>query len=96
MAWDKPYIVIRADESGGATIVHSAANIKDARYWLQYIAQAGDALFQTPAHPKCTGQDKPSYYAHLIARGKIAHDEQQWVTTTLRGKELRLAEQVAG
>ena len=94
MAWDKPYIVIRVGEDGNAAVVHSALNIKDARYWLQYIAQAGDALFQTPAHPKCAGQDKPSYYAHLIARGKIAHEESFWIAATLHGKELKLAESV--
>ena len=89
MAWDKPYIVVRIGEDGSAAVVHTAAMIKDARYWLQYIALPGDALFQTPAHPKCTGNAEPTYYAHLRARGKIEHDEKLWTETTLKGKPLR-------
>ena len=73
-----PYIFLRIDEQGVASAVHSANTIKDAKYWLSYIAQPGDALFQTPKHPKYKGIGTPTYYAHLVKRGVLAYDENQW------------------
>ena len=90
MSWTRPYIVIRVGEEGRTEIVHSTMGIKDARYWLQYIAMPGDAVFQTPAHPKCNGQGEPIYYAHLVSRGKIRHDQQLWTNEIVRGQSLAL------
>ena len=79
MTWLMPYIIVRCDGNGASIKVHEADKIKDARYWLSYIAQPGDALFQTPAHPKHEGGDKPIYKAHLIDRGNVGYEEQDWL-----------------
>jgi hypothetical protein len=79
VSWTSPYIVVRVEE-GIARVIHEAKLIKDARYYLQYIAMPGDALFQTSAHPKYVGDGSPLYQAHLIARGNIDHEEQNWLS----------------
>lgn len=78
MNWEKAYIVLRANENGSFEVVHEAAKIKDARYWLNYIAQPNDALFRTSAHPKYAGDGAPEYQAHLIARGNVGYDQGAW------------------
>ncbi len=78
MAWNTAYIIIRLDQNGVANIVHQADAIKDARYWLQYIALPGDAIFATSAHPKFTTAANPVYQAHLLSRGKIEYSEMNW------------------
>jgi hypothetical protein len=78
MQWAKPYIVVRITPDGSTSKVHETEKIKDARYWLTYIALPGDAIFQTPAHPKHEGGDKILYKAHLIARGNVSYDENAW------------------
>lgn len=78
MAWNKPYIIIRIAADGSVTKVHETEKIKDARYWLSYIALPGDAIFQTPAHPKHEGGENILYKAHLIERGNIGYDEPSW------------------
>ena len=72
------YIVIRVNNQGTVSVVHSSNSLKDARYWLTYIALNNDALMQTPSHPKYTGSGAPTYVAHLIKRGKIGYDEAMW------------------
>ena len=79
MAWEKPYVILRTDGNGTLGKVHEAEMIKDARYWLSYIAQPGDAIFQTPAHPKHETGEKLLYKAHLISRGKVGYDEAEWI-----------------
>lgn len=74
----KAYVVLRAERSGKAKLLHGADNIKDARYWLSYIAEPGDAIFTTSAHPKYVGTGEPKYFAHLVGRKNMAYDEQQW------------------
>ena len=78
MSWNKPYIIIRIAADGSVTKVHEAEKMKDARYWLTYIALPGDAIFQTPAHPKHEGGEKILYLAHLISRGSVGYDETSW------------------
>lgn len=78
MSWSTPYIIVRPDGEGEVEIVHTAAKIKDARYWLNYIAQPNDALLQTPAHPKHSGAGKPTYLAHLVSRGNVGYEEGKW------------------
>ena len=78
MSWNKPYIIIRVATDGSISKVHEADLIKDARYWLTYIALPGDAIFQTPVHPKHDGGEKILYKAHLIERGNVGYDETAW------------------
>ncbi len=78
MEWQKPYIIVRKSEQGIFQVVHEAATMKDARYWLAYIALNGDALFQTAAHPKYQGDGTPVYVSHLIKRGQVATNEAVW------------------
>lgn len=78
MSWKQSYIVIRIDEEGTAQVVHQTEKIKDARYWLTYIALPMDALFQTPAHPKYEGTGFPVYKAHLVNRGDVSYDQAIW------------------
>ena len=78
MSWNTPYIVIRLGDDESVEVVHSAASLKDARYWLQYIAMPGDAIFLTPAHDRHKGDGPPEYKAHLISRGKIDYNEDRW------------------
>ena len=74
----KAYITVRVSPDGVAEVVHQADTIKDARYWLSYIAMPGDALFTTPSHPKYVGDGTPSYMSHLVCRGKTEHDIAAW------------------
>ena len=78
MAWEKAYIVVRVGSDGSVFKVHEADKIKDARYWLTYIGLPGDAIFQTPAHPKHEGGEKILYKAHLIVRGNVGYEESAW------------------
>ena len=80
MSWHAAYLIIRVSNLGQAEIVHTSHLIKDARYWLQYIAMPGDAIFLSSRHPKYSGDGKPKYFAHLITRGQIAYDEKIWLS----------------
>lgn len=92
MSWKSPYIIVRVTD-GVATVIHEAALVKDARYYLQYIAQPGDALFQTAAHPKYSGSGGPTYQGHLLKRGNIQHDEAAWLALILKkGEQLSFAQ----
>ncbi len=82
----QPYVFCRVSQDGIADFIHSATNIKDAKYWLTYIAEPGDALCQTPAHPKYKGSGEPTYYAHLVKRGSVAYDEAAWKTLAAKAK----------
>lgn len=86
MSWQSPYIVIRVVD-GVAQAIHEAKMLKDARYYLQYIAQPGDALFQTSFHPKYSGSGCPVYQGHLKKRGDIQHDEAAWLALALKQGE---------
>ncbi len=74
----KAYITVRVGADGVAEVVYQADTIKDARYWLSYIAMPGDALFTTPSHPKYAGNGAPTYMSHLVSRGKTEHDAAAW------------------
>ena len=78
MSWKTSYILVRPSGEAQVSIVHSADKLKDARYWLQYIAQSGDAIFTTPIHAQYKGSGDPTYMCHLIARGKMDYNEAQW------------------
>ncbi len=88
MEWKNAYILVRPEADGTVKIVHTAEKLKDARYWLQYIALAGDAVFVTPANPQYKGKSgEPTYMSHLIARGKIDHTESKWKNQVFDAKE---------
>ena len=74
----KAYITVRVSPDGLAEVIYQADTIKDARYWLSYIAIPGDALFTTPSHPKYAGDGTPIYMSHLVSRGKTEHDIAAW------------------
>lgn len=72
------YIFVRINAEKKAEIVNSCESIKDANYWLNYIAEPGDAMFITPSHPKHTGGSAPEYHSHLISRRNVGRDEAEW------------------
>ena len=79
MNWAHPYVIVRTKEGGEVDIAHTSETLKDARYWLNYIAEPGDALFETPAHPKHAGGQGLTYKAHLIGRKEVGYDESAWL-----------------
>lgn len=78
MSWEKCYAIVRVLEEGKSAVVHQADTLKDSKYWLSYIAQPGDGMFQTPKHAKHKGSDGLEYFAHLEERGKVLYDEDKW------------------
>lgn len=84
MSWDTSYILVRPAGDAKLNIVHKADKLKDARYWLQYIAQSGDAIFTTPIHNQYKGDGDPIYMCHLVQRGKMDYNENQWKNSHLK------------
>lgn len=79
MAWKTKFVVLRPEETSGLLVpVYEANEFKDAQYWLRYIAQIDDALFQTPLHPACSGSTAPRYKGHKVKSGSVELSEQQW------------------
>ncbi len=85
MELEKPYVIIRKNENS-FFIVHEADKIKDARYWLNYIAEPNDALCKTPKHPKYKGTGNIEYQAHLVNRGEVNYNKEAF--ENLIGKTL--------
>ena len=77
MNWKSPFIVYRVSENGKLEEVFHAEDLKKAKYWLTYIAQPGDVLCQTPAHPRNEG-DKPRYWSHKQKSGTPSSDQKGW------------------
>ncbi|MFN8389390.1 MAG: hypothetical protein U0136_03785 [Bdellovibrionota bacterium] len=97
MNFNGPYIVVRPESDGTCRIVHTAQKLKDARYWLQYIALPGDAVFITPLNPQYKGSGDPTYSTHLVKRGTLEHDEKKWksqVFATKDGAQLRFSDEL--
>lgn len=78
MAIEKPWAIFRPGSEGRMVLVHQADKIQDAKYWLMYIAEVGDALFKTKLHPRYSGEGAPAYESHLIKRRESEHNEQKW------------------
>ena len=78
MVLDKPWAIFRPSSDGNLILVHQAEKLQDARYWLMYIAEVGDALFKTSLHNRYVGNGEPSYESHLVQRQKSEHDEAKW------------------
>ncbi len=77
MEWTGPFVVYRIVENGKIEAVFVAEDLKKAKYWLSYIAQPGDALYQTPAHPR-NETGSPKYWSHKESSGKSVRDEDVW------------------
>jgi len=77
MEWKSPFIVYRVSEDGSISEVFYANNLKDAKYWLTYIAKPGDVLCKTPAHPRHNG-DRPEYWSHKQQSGTPCSDQEGW------------------
>ena len=77
-SWVNPYIIVRVQEDGSIAVVHQTEKLKDARYWLTYISEPGDAIFTTPEYKQYKGDGSPTYMAHLLKRGDVKYDEKAW------------------
>ena len=78
MSTKPKYIFLRINSDKMAEIVNSCDSVKDANYWLNYIAEPGDAMFITSEHPKHTGSSSPEYSSHLISRRNLGRTEEEW------------------
>lgn len=78
MNWKAPFIVYRLDSSGKLQEVFHAKDIQQAKYWLSYIAEIGDVLTKTPAHPKNTS-GKPEYWSHKEEAGSSTTSKERWL-----------------
>ncbi len=77
----KAYIILHFDQHAGLSVVYQTHSIKDARHYLSYRASPQDALFLTTVHPSYSGDGvEPQYVCHLVSRGKLLHNEEDWMT----------------
>lgn len=87
--WTTPYVILRPTIEGSAKIVHEANDLKRTNYLLQYVAEPGDAVFQTPLHPKIAG-GPPKYSCHTAVRGKFLYSYNDWIKDFCGGKVLEI------
>jgi hypothetical protein len=78
MKWDKSYIIVRPIQNYLLSVLHTAETLKDARYWLQHVANPGDAIFITPVHGQYKGSGNPGYMCHVQTKGRAEFNESQW------------------
>ena len=79
MEWKQPFVIYRITPDAKLFQVYEASNIKEARYWLTYIAQPGDVLCRTPIHPKHSQQGTTAeYWSHKESSGKSSSREANW------------------
>ena len=79
MSWNRPFVIYRITAEGKLESVYVCDDIKQAKYWLNYIAQPGDVLCRTPAHPKHSkGSNRPEYCCHKEQSGSSATEESRW------------------
>jgi hypothetical protein len=79
MSWKAPFVVFRFTPAGTVEEVYEAEHLEAARYWLMYIAEAGDVLCRTPSHPRHSKKGKqPEYWSHKETSGTIRMDEAVW------------------
>ena len=78
MEWTEPFAIFRIDETSMLTGVYDAPDVKKAKYILTYVAEPGDVLCRTPAHPK-NESETPSYYCHKQDSGTIITDKEGWL-----------------
>lgn len=81
MEWTSPFVIYRITSDGKLLPVYEAKDLKQAKYWLTYIAQPGDVLCKTPIHPKHSKQSsKPEYWAHKETSATPCSKETAWKT----------------
>lgn len=79
MDWSTPFVIYRINAENKLEEVYHAQDIKQAKYWLTYIAQPGDVLCKTPVHPKHSqGTKRPEYWSHKAESGTPAAKEDEW------------------
>lgn len=79
MDWESPFVIYRVTPEGEVQAVYQASDLKDAKYWLQYIAEPGDVLTKTPAHPRYNdGSGEPTYWSHKEKSGKPITNKEDW------------------
>lgn len=79
MSWSSPFIIYRLLPDGKLEPVFVCEDMKKAKYWLTYIAQPGDVLCRTPAHPRHSKQSgKPEYWCHKEQSGTSSTEESRW------------------
>ena len=78
MSWKTPFIVYRMTQDNKLEEIFWAEDLNKAKYWLTYIAQLGDVLTRTPAHPKNTS-GLPEYWSHKEQSGKTVTDKEKWL-----------------
>ncbi|MCB0321812.1 MAG: hypothetical protein KDD60_12870, partial [Bdellovibrionales bacterium] len=79
MDWNSPFVVYRIEADGSVAAVYQASDMKDAKYWLQYIAEVGDVLTRTPAHPRYDDPSgQPVYWQHKEKSGKAVMNKDEW------------------
>ncbi len=79
MEWSSPFIIYRISQDAKLEEVYHASDLKRAKYWLTYIAQPGDVLCKTPAHPKHSHTSKcPEYWSHKAQSGLPLSQEEKW------------------
>lgn len=79
MSWTSPYIIYRITTDSKAEEVFRCEDIKKAKYWLAYIAEIGDVLCKTPAHPKHSKTTNlPEYWSHKVQSGSAVSNEREW------------------
>jgi hypothetical protein len=79
MEWTVPFIVYRIGLEGKLEEVFWAKDLKQAKYWLTYIAQEGDVLCKTPVHPKHSKKAPiPEYWSHKEVHGQPCTNEEEW------------------
>jgi len=90
MEWKSPFIIYRLNVESKLDEVYHTADMKKAKYWLSYIAQPGDVLCRTPAHPKHSRKSaQPEYWQHKEMSGKTSAEGDKW-TEYARGKGFTL------
>lgn len=79
MDWNVNYVIYRVSLDGKLQELFQADSLKDAKYWLTYIAEPGDVLCRTPLHPKHSKKDNsPEYWSHKPLKGRVATDHEEW------------------
>jgi hypothetical protein len=79
MSWNTPYIIYRITADGKLEEVFRCEDIKKAKYWLTYIAEPGDVLCKTPAHPKHSKVTMcPEYWSHKVKNVGPVSNERDW------------------
>lgn len=79
MSWTTQFIVFRLAPEKNITEVFECDDLQKAKYWIKFIAEAGDVLCRTPLSPKHSKKStQPEYWCHKEASGQPATDEQTW------------------